>query len=125
MLLPEVWGERTVADDVEAEDAIDDVLDVITGFYGVRLIDVLSQRRSSQLHNARCMGMYLAQKAGAGARQIGRRFGGRDHTIVEAVCQNMAREATDNVLQAALVRDLEVMREAVAQKRRLFKSPRH
>lgn len=102
----------------EVEAAIGAALEVITAFYGVRRKDIVSQRRSSLVHKARCMGMYLAKKTGADARAIGRRFGGRDYTIVEAVCRNMARMIADDRGQAALLRDLEVMHTAVIAKRR-------
>lgn len=105
------------ADD-EAEGAIGDVLDAVTAFYSVALMDVLSGRRSSLVHHARCMGMYLAQKAGADAHAVGRRFGGRDPSIVEAVCRNMTRKVADDARHAALVRDLEKRREAASRRRR-------
>jgi chromosomal replication initiation ATPase DnaA len=68
--------------------------------------------------------MYLAHTAGADSRQIGRRFGGRDHTIVEAVCRNMARISASDTHCRALVLRLEHLRREATQKRELLTSPR-
>lgn len=96
--------------DNDSGDVIAKVMQTITEFYGVDSNDVVSQRRSALVHQARCMGMYLAKKNGADTHEIGRSFGRRDHTIVEAVCRNMVRKVAEDAQHAALVHDLESLR---------------
>lgn len=99
-------------------DAIGDALKVATAYYGVDPADVLSARRSARVHEARCMGMFLAQRAGADVHQIGRRFGGRDPSIVAAVCRNMFCKTASNRRLRVLARKLEVLRKAETSQRR-------
>ena len=108
-----------MVEDQDAQDEIDDVLDVITEFYGVRLIDLVSRRQSPNLYKARCMGMYLAWKAGAHPLEIGRRFGGRDELIVGAMCRSTARRAVFNTRERGLIRDLQRKRIEASRKRDL------
>lgn len=100
----------------ETEDAIDDVLDVITEFYGVSLEDVLSRRRSVRVHTARCVGIYLAHKAGADPFEIGQRFH-RDHAIIAAVCRNMSNKTLTDFHHRRLIRDLDVIRNLATRRR--------
>jgi chromosomal replication initiation ATPase DnaA len=109
--------------DESKDDVIDDVLDVITAFYGVTLRDVLSARRSARVHTARCVGIYLAHKAGLDSHQIGQRFGGRDHTIIEAVCRNTADNASTDLHQRRLLRDLDAKRRETTARRDRIMSP--
>lgn len=102
-------------DDV-TEDAIDDVLEIITEFYGVSLEDVLSPRRSAQVHTARCVGIYLAHKAGADPHEIGERFR-RNHAIIAVVCRNMSHKVSTDYHHRRLIRDLDVIRSLATRRR--------
>jgi len=62
---------------------IHSILDVITGFYGIRLPDLLSRKRQKSLALPRQVGMWLARKyTRYSLGEIGGYFGGRDHTTV-------------------------------------------
>ena len=62
---------------------IEDILRIISRHYGVSKSDLLSQRRHRSVVWPRQIGMYLAKHLTARSLpEIGRRFGGRDHTTV-------------------------------------------
>jgi chromosomal replication initiator protein len=62
---------------------IDEILKVISRHYGVSKSDLLSERRHRSVVWPRQIGMYLAkQLTSRSLPEIGRRFGGRDHTTV-------------------------------------------
>ena len=66
---------------------IDDILKVVGRHYNVGRTDLLSPRRARSVVVPRQVGMYLAKKLTARSLpEIGRRFGGRDHsTVLHAV----------------------------------------
>jgi chromosomal replication initiation ATPase DnaA len=92
---------------MDDEEAIDDVIEVVVAFYGVSAEDVTSSRRQRQVHKARCVGMYLAARSGVDAQEIGRRFGGRDPTMVHDVCRTIASEAEFDIVQTELLSSLQ------------------
>ena len=66
---------------------IDDILKVVGRHYNVAKADLLSPRRARTVVVPRQIGMYLAKKlTSRSLPEIGRRFGGRDHsTVLHAV----------------------------------------
>lgn len=66
---------------------IEDILKVISRHFNVGRTDLLSARRAREVVMPRQIGMYLAKKLTARSLpEIGRRFGGRDHsTVLHAV----------------------------------------
>lgn len=63
--------------------SIQTILEAITGFYDVRLADLLSKRRNKSIARPRQIGMWLARKhTRYSLEEIGSYFGGRDHTTV-------------------------------------------
>lgn len=66
---------------------IDDILKIIGHHYSVTRADLLSPRRARSIVRPRQVGMYLAKKfTPRSLPEIGRRFGGRDHsTVLHAV----------------------------------------
>ena len=66
---------------------IEDILKVVSRHYNVGRNDLLSPRRAREVVMPRQIGMYLAKKLTARSLpEIGRRFGGRDHsTVLHAV----------------------------------------
>ena len=62
---------------------IDDILRTISQQYAVSRGDLLSARRTRSIVRPRQIGMYLSkQLTSRSLPEIGRRFGGRDHTTV-------------------------------------------
>lgn len=76
---------------------IDDILRVISRHYGVTRGDILSERRNRSIVLPRQVGMYLAKRLTARSLpEIGRRFGGRDHTTVLHAIRKIEREIGAN-----------------------------
>jgi len=80
-------AEYIIADLVRGKEPkrikIDDILRVVTKHFGVNRSDLLSSRRNRSIVRPRQIGMYLAKSLTARSLpEIGRRFGGRDHTTV-------------------------------------------
>ena len=62
---------------------IDEIQRCVADFYNVRISDLLSPRRARQVARPRQIAMYLAkQLTTRSLPEIGRKFGGRDHTTV-------------------------------------------
>ncbi len=79
---------------------IDDILKVVGRHYNVGRTDLLSPRRARSVVVPRQIGMYLAKKMTARSLpEIGRRFGGRDHsTVLHAVRKIEGQIKTDDKL---------------------------
>ncbi len=80
-------AERTLADLVRSREAkrvrIEDILRIVSRHFKVPRNDLLSSRRSRDVVRPRQIAMYLAKSLTARSLpEIGRRFGGRDHTTV-------------------------------------------
>ena len=80
-------AEQTIRDLVQGLEPrrikIDEILKVISRHFGVSRGDLLSERRHRSVVWPRQIGMYLAkQLTSRSLPEIGRRFGGRDHTTV-------------------------------------------
>jgi chromosomal replication initiator protein len=79
---------------------IDDILKIVGRHYNVAKADLLSPRRSRTVVVPRQIGMYLAKKlTSRSLPEIGRRFGGRDHsTVLHAVRKIDEQVRTDEKL---------------------------
>ncbi len=79
---------------------IDDILRIIGRHYNVPRADLLSPRRARSIVRPRQVGMYLAKKlTPRSLPEIGRRFGGRDHsTVLHAVRKIEGLLKTDDQL---------------------------
>jgi chromosomal replication initiator protein len=63
--------------------SIQDIFDIVTVFYDVKLSDLLSKKRHKSVTIPRQVGMWLARKhTRFSLEEIGGYFGGRDHTTV-------------------------------------------
>jgi len=75
-----------LADQLRAHDrriTIDEIQRKTADYYGLKLADLLSPRRAREVARPRQVAMYLAKKlTPRSLPEIGRRFGGRDHTTV-------------------------------------------
>jgi chromosomal replication initiator protein len=80
-------AERTLADLVRSRESrrvrIEDILRIVSRHFKVPRNDLLSSRRSRDVVRPRQIAMYLAKSlTSRSLPEIGRRFGGRDHTTV-------------------------------------------
>ncbi|MCB1517972.1 MAG: chromosomal replication initiator protein DnaA [Hyphomicrobiaceae bacterium] len=80
-------AEKTLSDLIRARDLpkvrIEDILKIVSRHFKVARTDLLSSRRSRDVVRPRQIAMYLAKSlTSRSLPEIGRRFGGRDHTTV-------------------------------------------
>ncbi len=80
-------AEKTLADLIRARETrrvhIDDILKIVSRHFKIAKNEILSPRRSRDVVRPRQIAMYLAKSlTSRSLPEIGRRFGGRDHTTV-------------------------------------------
>ncbi len=80
------FTRETLADLLRAHEkklTIDEIQRKVAEYYGLKLSDLLSERRARDVARPRQIAMYLAKKmTPRSLPEIGRRFGNRDHTTV-------------------------------------------
>lgn len=80
------FTRETLADLLRAHEkklTIDEIQRKVADYYGLKMSDLLSERRSRDVARPRQIAMYLAKKlTPRSLPEIGRRFGNRDHTTV-------------------------------------------
>ena len=75
--------------------SIQDILDAISDFYDVKLVDLLSKRRNKSITMPRQVGMWLARHhTRYSLEEIGGYFGGRDHTTVMHAIKSVETKKT-------------------------------
>ncbi|WP_339861608.1 chromosomal replication initiator protein DnaA [Paremcibacter congregatus] len=81
--------------------SIDEIQRRVADYFNIRLSDLLSSRRARQVARPRQVAMYLAKQLTAKSLpDIGRQFGGRDHTtVMHAVKRIDQLRLTDSVLE--------------------------
>jgi hypothetical protein len=91
--------------------SIRDIQKAVCKHYDVTLIDMLSRRRTADIVKPRQLAMYLCKKLTLHSLpQIGRRFGGKDHTTVLHSVQKMERLCLQD---SALAHDIAILTEAI------------
>jgi chromosomal replication initiator protein len=87
---------------------IDDIQKQVAAHFNIRLADMYSARRARSIARPRQVAMYLAkQLTSRSLPEIGRKFGGRDHTtVMHAVRKVEELRATD----ASFAEDLELLK---------------
>ena len=86
---------------------IADVMKVVADVHDLTVDQLKSKRRTQDLARARQIAMYLAREmTGASLNQIGRAFGGRDHSTVAHACQKIAQDMETDPRFRGAVRDL-------------------
>ena len=109
------FTRETLADLLRAHEkkvTIDEIQRKVADYYTIKLADLLSARRAREVARPRQVAMYLAKKlTPRSLPEIGRRFGGRDHTtVMHAVKRIDELRAADRELDsdvAALTRLLD------------------
>jgi chromosomal replication initiator protein len=86
---------------------IADAMKVVCEHYGVTVDQLKSKRRTQDLALARQVSMYIArERVGATLTQIGRSFGGRDHTTVMHACRKIQQLSREDPLFRGTLKDL-------------------
>lgn len=85
---------------------VDEIMKRVADFYNLRPADMLSPRRARQVARPRQIAMYFAKRLTTRSLpDIGRRFGGRDHTtVIHAVKRIEELRSTDSTLDDELIR---------------------
>ncbi len=90
---------------------IDEIQRKVAEHYNIRLSDMHSARRARQVARPRQVAMYLAKQLTARSLpEIGRKFGGRDHTTVMHAVRKIEELSDDD---ASFAQDVEVLRRAL------------
>ncbi len=90
---------------------IDEIQRKVAEHYNIRLTDMHSARRARNVARPRQVAMYLAKQLTARSLpEIGRKFGGRDHTTVMHAVRKIDELMADD---ASIAQDVEVIRRAL------------
>jgi len=103
--------QECLADILRASDrkvTIDEIIRKVADHYNIRMTDMLSPRRVRTIARPRQVAMFLAKRlTSKSLPEIGRRFGGRDHTtVIHAVKKIEELRAIDNQISE----DVELLR---------------
>lgn len=104
-------AQQSLADILRASDrkvTMDEIMRKTCDYYNVRMTDLLSPKRSRNIARPRQMAMYLSKHLTSRSYpEIGKRFGGRDHTtVIHAVRKIEELKAQD----AQVAEDAEMLR---------------
>lgn len=87
---------------------IDSIIKTVADHFGVTITELCGKRRHQAIAHARSIGMYLCRKhAQASYPQIGRGFGGKDHSTVIAACRKVDNALESNVETRTDIESLE------------------
>jgi chromosomal replication initiator protein len=90
---------------------IDEIQRKVAEHYNIRLADMHSARRSRNVARPRQVAMFLAKQLTARSLpEIGRKFGGRDHTTVMHAVRKVEELSTED---ASFAQDVEVIKRAL------------
>lgn len=84
--------------------AMDDIQEAVCTQFHVKITELKSRRRSKTLVHPRQIAMYLCRElTDASYPEIGRQFGGKDHTTIIHACRQVAKaKETDTMLQTTI-----------------------
>lgn len=98
---------REGSDRVTRMAGIHDAKRIVADAFGVSVQDMVSQRRSRDVHAARLWAVYLAcETTQATFAEIGKAFGNRDETIVRMYARARARQVATDESAARLFDEL-------------------
>ena len=90
---------------------IDEIQRKVAEHYNLRMADMHSARRARNVARPRQVAMYLAKQLTARSLpEIGRKFGGRDHTTVMHAVRKVEELMEDD---AQIAQDVDVIRRAL------------
>ena len=103
---------RALKRSAAARSSIQFIIAACSAFYGVARADILSGCKKAHFVRARQVGMYLAKKhTSRSFPEIGRRFGGRDHTTAIHAYRKISAEIE---IRPSLRAEVEEIERAVA-----------
>lgn len=95
---------RDVIGDKKKVVAMEDIQEAVCARFHVKLAELKSRRRSKTLVHPRQIAMYLCREmTDASYPEIGRQFGGKDHTTIIHACRQVVKaKETDTTLQTTI-----------------------
>jgi chromosomal replication initiator protein len=95
---------RDLIGDKKKVVAMDDIQEAVCAQFHVKLTELKSRRRSKTLVHPRQIAMYLCREmTDASYPEIGRQFGGKDHTTIIHACRQVVKaKETDAALQTTI-----------------------
>jgi chromosomal replication initiator protein len=76
---------------------IPNIIKIVAGYYGLKVSDIKSKRRTRNISEPRQIAMFLCRKhTKSSLPEIGRQFGGKDHTTVIFSCKKVSKLAKEN-----------------------------
>ncbi len=95
---------RDIIGDKKKIITMDDIQETVAGRFHVKISDLRSRRRSKTLVYPRQIAMFLCRElTDASFPEIGRQFGGKDHTTIIHACKQIGKlKETDHTLRATL-----------------------
>ncbi len=95
---------RDIIGDKKKIVAMDDIQEAVCSQFHVKLTELKSRRRSKTLVHPRQIAMYLCRElTDASYPEIGRQFGGKDHTTIIHACRQVAKaKEIDTALQTTI-----------------------
>lgn len=87
---------------------IDKIIKVVASRFDIKSADIKGARRSQNISVPRQIAMYLSRRhTEESFPEIGRKFGGKDHTTVMAACRRMEKEVSSRGSLAEIIDELE------------------
>ena len=110
-------AEKTLGDLIRSREArrvrIEDILKIVSRHYKVPRNELLSARRSRDVVRPRQIAMFLAKAlTSRSLPEIGRRFGGRDHTTVLHSVRKVEQMIKDDV---ELAQEIELLKRMLEE----------
>ncbi|MCP9448570.1 MAG: chromosomal replication initiator protein DnaA [Nitrospira sp.] len=95
---------RDLIGDKKKVVAMDDIQEAVCAQFRIKITELKSRRRSKTLVHPRQIAMYLCRElTDASYPEIGRHFGGKDHTTIMHACRQVAKaKETDEALRNAI-----------------------
>jgi chromosomal replication initiator protein len=83
---------------------MEDIQEAVAAWFHIKIADLKSRRRSKTLVHPRQIAMYLCRElTDASFPEIGRLFGGKDHTTIMHACRQITKaKEGDNILNQTL-----------------------
>jgi chromosomal replication initiator protein len=90
---------------------MEDIQEAVCSQFRVKMTELKSRRRSKTLVHPRQVAMYLCRElTDASYPEIGRQFGGKDHTTIIHACRQVAKAKESD---AALHATIETLKEQI------------
>ena len=94
-LTQEVLKDFTI--DKNRHFTIPNIIKIVAGYYGIKVADIKSKRRSRDISEPRQIAMFLCREhTKSSLPEIGRQFGGKDHTTVIFSCKKISKLIKEN-----------------------------